>query len=221
MYTRKTVLATNEIYHIYNRSTANEQIITNLAQLNQITQTINYYRFPHTLKLSDFRKLNDKAKSIYLYKIEQQNPLVETYAFAFMPNHFHLLVKQLADNGITKFISTIQNSYAKYFNTRYDRHGSLFQNPFQAKWIESDEQFIHVSRYIHLNPVTAYIIAFNKLISYPFTSFAEYGREKQLTWLNTNYLLNMFDSNTQYQKFVEDQVDYQRTLANIKHITFD
>jgi putative transposase len=221
MQTRKVVLATNEIYHVYNRSIAKEQICTTLTQLHHFLKIIDYYRFPQELRYSEFNKLSSEAKDNYLFLLQKKNPIVEIYAYAFMPNHYHFLLKQLEEDGIRQFISITQNSIAKYFNIRNDRHGGLFQSPFQARWIESDEQFMHVSRYIHLNPVTAFKITINQLSSYPYTSFPEYVGNSTMPWLNTQLLLKMFPSKNKYREFVENQVDYQRTLASISDLLMD
>lgn len=218
MQTRKVVFATNELYHIYNRSIAKEQIFRTLFHFHHFSQTINYYRFPQSLRLSEFNKLSSEAKKAYLFTVEKKISLVEIYAFAFMPNHYHFLLKQLVENGIKQFISVIQNSYAKYFNKRHERNGSLFQSPFEGRWIQTDEQFMHVSRYIHLNPVTSYKITINELSSCPYTSFADYAGLQKTPWLNTHFLSQMFPKKEKYRKFVEDQVDYQRTLALIKDL---
>lgn len=216
MQFRNIVFATNEIYHIYNRSIAKEQIFNSAFLLKQIFEVINYYRYPQHLRYSELKKLNKKTQQDYLEKINQLQPLVEIYSFAFMPNHYHILLKQTQQDGIKQFISIVQNSYAKYFNKRLDRQGSLFQSPFKGKWIETDEQFLHVSRYIHLNPVTSFRITSDKLFSYRFTSFPDYYQSLHTTWVNTEPILKMFSSREQYCQFVLDQADYQKTLAKIK-----
>ena len=72
-----------------------------------------------------------------------------------MPNHFHFLIKQNKDSGITRFISDISNSHSRYFNTKYERIGKLFQGAFKSKEISTDEALLQVSRYIHLNPTNS------------------------------------------------------------------
>ena len=221
MNQRKIVFATNEIYHIYNRSIAQEQIFTSLFHLQHIFATINYYRYPQILRLSEFNKLNAEAKENYLSNIVKNTPLIEIYAFAFMPNHFHLLLKQKTEEGIKKFVSLVQNSYAKYFNIRHNRDGGLFQSPFQGRWIETDEEFLHVSRYIHLNPVTSFLITIERLSSYPYTSFPDYAMLSQTPWITTNPLSTMFSSQESYAEFVKDQAGYQQTLAKCKNSLID
>lgn len=218
---RAIVLANGEIYHVFNRSIAREEIFSQKSNLQKILEIVDYYRFPQTIRLSKFKSLPKSLKEEYESSFKESTPLVEIYVFAFMPNHYHFLLKQLQDRGISKFISNLQNSFAKIFNLKNDRDGALFQNPFKAKRIETDEQFIHVSRYIHLNPVTAYIIEFERLTSYTWTSFTAYTVGDQVSFLNTEFLLKMFSSREKYIRFVSDQVDYQRKLALIKDLTLE
>ena len=122
-----------------------------------------------------------------------------------MPNHYHFLLKQLQNNGIKKFISNFQNSYSKSFNLINKREGSLFLHSFKSKIITSEEAFIHVCRYIHINHVSSYIIEFDQLTNYPFSSYSWY--------LNKNV--------NRFIKFHEDQVDYQRRLKEIKNMLLE
>ena len=217
---RKFVLATNETYHIYNRSVARESIFSSAIYLRKIVEISDYYRYRQQLRLSQFNNLPIDQKKEYIKSRKNKTRLVEIYAFAFMPNHYHFLLRQLTDNGITNFISNLQNSFAKYFNIKNDRNGSLFQNSFKGKRIESEEQLVHVSRYIHLNPVTSYLIELDDLVDYPWTSFRLYHYDLDL-FVNKELLMESFKSKDDYYKFVADQVDYQRTLDKIKDLVLE
>ena len=217
---RKFVLATNETYHIYNRSVARESIFSSAIYLRKIVEISDYYRYRQQLRLSQFKNLPIDQKKEYIKSRKNKTRLVEIYAFAFMPNHYHFLLRQLTDNGITNFISNLQNSFAKYFNIKNDRNGSLFQNSFKGKRIESEEQLVHVSRYIHLNPVTSYLIELDDLVDYPWTSFRLYHYDLDL-FVNKELLMESFKSKDDYYKFVADQVDYQRTLDKIKDLVLE
>lgn len=170
---RSVVLANDEIYHVFNRSIARTEIFSNKFNLHKAIEILDYYRFIQVLRLSRFKKLTPQLKKDYSDMVIRDKPLVEIYASALMPNHYHFLLKQVQDKGIVKFISNFQNSFAKAFNLKNDRNGALFQNAFKAKRIGNDEQFIHVSRYVHLNPVTAYLIEFKDLVTYQ----VDYQRE--------------------------------------------
>lgn len=220
---RSVILVSNEIYHVFNRSIAGANIFAQnqKVNLNKALEIVNYYRFPQKLRLSKFKTLPVQLKKRYLDALGSTTPLVEIYVFAFMPNHYHLLLKQIKDKGIVTFISNFQNSFAKVFNLKNNRNGALFQNAFKAKRIQTEEQFIHVSRYIHLNPVTAFMIEFDKLASFAWTSFPAYSTNEQIPFINSDFLLKMFGSKEKYAKFVADQVDYQRKLAHIKDLIIE
>lgn len=212
---------TNEIYHIYNRSVGRENIFSAKLNLRKILEATNYYRYPQTMSLSKWKSLPNDAKQHYIFGITTTQPLVEIYVFSFMPNHYHFLVKQLQDDGIEYFLTKLQNCFAKYFNTKFDRHGSLFQIQFKARRIETDEQFVHVSRYIHLNHVTAYHIHFSELCDSPWTSFPYYINGGDTPFVNTKPILSFFKDREDYKVFVADQVEYQRTLGDIKDLILE
>jgi len=218
---RNLILATNEIYHVFNRSIAKENIFSSRINFRKAKEIVEFYRFPQKLRLSKFKTLTEDLKNDYRLSLQDQSPLIEIYAFSLMPNHYHFLVKQLRDNGLARFVSNFQNSFAKVFNIKNDRDGALFQNSFKAKRVETDEQFVHVSRYIHLNPVTAYLIKFNELKDYPLTSFPNYVYENKDLFVNTKFLLGMFKSAENYIKFVADQVGYQRELALVRDLIIE
>ena len=215
-FQRKVVFANGEIYHIFNQSIANEEIFAGKRNLVKILHLIDYYRFKQKISFSRLKLLTRNARFEYLSEVRKQKPLIEMYAYAYMPNHFHILLKQIQDNGIVTFASNIQNSFAKYFNIRHNRGGSLFKRPFKAKWIDSGETLTHVSRYIHLNPVTSYIVEYHELETYPWTSYPFYVGTKKDNLVDTKLILDIFGSRKNYTDFVSNQVDYQRKLHLIK-----
>ena len=138
-----------------------------------------------------------------------------------MPNHYHILAKQINDNGISNYIRHIQDSYAKYFNKKASRVGALFQSPFKAVRMETDHQFIHVARYIHLNPLTSYLIKHTKdLFTYPWNSWIDYSSENTRAFIKTELLLKLVNKN-KLKDFTFNQLDYQRNLERIKHLVLE
>jgi len=139
-----------------------------------------------------------------------------------MPNHYHLLVRQNIDNGISKFISRLQNSHAKYLNIKLNRNGALYQSPFKNTIIETDEQLLHVARYIHLNPLTSYIVKGpNELKSYPWCSFSDYSGRSPRRLIKRNLVLSHYGNQQELIAFTLDRVDYQRKLNRINHLILD
>lgn len=218
---RSPILAIDEVYHVFNRTVGNEEVFSSRRNLGKAIDVIDYYRFLQRIRYSKFRTLPKEQKESYLSSIKNQKPLADIFCFSFMANHYHLLLKQLKEDGILKFISNFQNSFAKYFNLKNNRHGTLFQNSFKAKRVETEEEFLHISRYIHLNPVTSLLIEFKDLAFYPWTSFPWYIEEEENRFVNTTPILENFKIKKQYQNFHSDQVDYQRKLHLIKNLILE
>ncbi len=213
---RSEILATNEIYHVYNKTVGYEEIFNNSKELKRFISLIDYYRFNPKLSFSKYNILPSEERKKFYQKIKTFPKVVDIFAFAIMPNHFHLLMKQIDDSGIQKFLSNIQNGFAKYFNLKNKRSGTLFQKSFKAKRILNDEIFLHLSRYIHLNPITSYLISPEKLINHPCTSYPYYFGNIENNLINTKPIIEIVRSKDKYIKFVNNQIDYQRKLQKIK-----
>lgn len=220
---RKIVLVNDEIYHVFNRGVEKRPTFTDKRELQRVIDAIRFYRFAELpFKLSKFFNISHNERIKILEKIERENSkLVEILSFCLMPNHFHLLLKQIQDNGITNFMSKVSNSYAKYFNTKHERIGPLFQGRFKAVHIQTDEQLIHVSRYIHLNPAASFLIEAEKLKNYQWSSYPEYLGLLSTGVSNKESVLSFFKSKDRYEEFVMDQVDYGKKLEQIKHLTLE
>ena len=218
---RKDILSIGEYYHVFNKSIAGFALFNNLKDLSRALNILSFYKYSQTMRYSFYQRLNIEDKLEYLKNIHKKNPCVDIIAYAFMPNHYHLILKQLTENGIKTYISNFQNSYAKFYNIKYDRLGTVFLSPFKAKHISTDNELLHISRYIHLNPVTAYIIEFPGLKSYPNNSFKEYLSKSKSDLINTNIVLNLSGSRERYQQFVKDRVNYQRELKRIEHLIME
>lgn len=224
MSKRKTLLATHETYHVFNRSIAHQPIFTNSHDTTRFLNVLDFYRFEKPkIRYSHYTRLNIEQKERFRKNLQHSSPpIVAITAFAIMPNHFHFLITQQKHDGIKNFLSQIQNSYAKYYNTKHKREGSLFQEMFKAVRIETDEQFIHVARYIHLNPVTSYILKNQEeLERYPLTSFSSYLNNANHSFLSKNHLMQYFKNTNKLKEFTFDQVNYQRELSHIKHLTLE
>lgn len=213
---KREILATGEIYHIFNRTINNEGAFVGNREFNRLMDLVNFYRYSQEMKLSRFNVLNSPDKDKYLLTLKSIVPLTEIYSFSFMPNHYRFLLRQLTDGGIKGFVSNFQNGFAKYYNLKNNRDGGLFKSTFRSKRIVTEEVAIHISRYIHLNPVTSYLIGINKIGEYVRTSFPYYLKSQSNHFINTEFITKLAGSSKKYEKFVYDQANYQRTLHKIK-----
>ena len=123
-----------------------------------------------------------------------------------MPNHYHLLLYQKDKYLIRDFMRSIGTKYSMYFNRRYKRVGPLFQGKYKAVLIESEDQLIYLTKYIHRNPVEI-LPSGSDLEGYKYSSYGNYlGRFSQ-RWLKSKKLLDIFTSSNKmltYKNFVEN-----------------
>jgi putative transposase len=190
----------NGYYHVYNRGVEKRDIFMDENDY----AVFLYYLKSYLVSGSDPHSLANEVKLI---------------SFCLMPNHFHLLVKQITLAGMTKLIRAVCTSYVMYFNKKYKRVGTLFQGKYKAVLIDSDEYLLHLSRYIHLNPASG-----SDPKTYKFSSYGYYLGRKKAEWLKTDIILNYFKTNNRinlknclsYESFVDDyRIDSEEYLQNL------
>ncbi len=219
---RTTPLVTDHYYHVFNRGVEKRATFTHINEYERFLLTLTYYKYVDTHpKLSKFLQQSTADRKRQLANKQQSvDKLVEIISYCLMPNHFHLLLKQNTANGISTYMKLVQNSYTKYFNTRHDnRVGSLFQGQFKAIHIEDEEQLLHVSRYIHLNPFTSAVVkTIKECHAYPWSSCHEFIHNVD-NICTKQIVMEQFSGDTdQYTSFLNDQANYQKELENIKHM---
>ena len=216
-------MVTGQVYHVFNRGVSKIPIFTVLREYKRAIGTIQYYMLKNTpIRYSKYLKLVDERK-IDIYKnIDTREKTVELISYVLMPNHFHFLLKQVSEEGIKSFVRNFQISYTRYFNTKNERVGPLLQGQFKAVLIEADEQLKHVSRYIHLNPYTSYLVKdLEELKGYLWSSLPEYLGVVVNGFCNKTLVLPQIKDTNKYWQFIANQADYQRRLGNIKHLMLD
>lgn len=217
-------LVNGEVYHVFNRGIDHRPTFTDKKEFRRAMTVLSYYRFSTPpVKLSKFFLLSNENREIILSGLSSGNQkLAEIICYCLMPNHFHLLLKQVEDHGISRFLSNLQNSYTRYFNTKNERVGPLFLDQFKAVRIQTDEQLLHVSRYIHLNPLTSFVVKdFENLQNYPWSSLPEYLGKNEFRICFSEQVLDFFKKKSDYEKFLQDQVAYQHELHRIKHLVLE
>jgi putative transposase len=143
---RKEPLVKDEIYHVYNRGVEKRNIFLDEQDHKYFIKNLHDFNTKEPAEHPRLRAKNEENRSL-------REQLVKIYAFCLMPNHFHMMLEQITDNGITNFMKKIGIGYAMYFNQKYTRSGILFQGRFQTKRIAKDNHFNYLPHYIHLNPV--------------------------------------------------------------------
>jgi putative transposase len=197
---RTISLAQDEVYHVFNRGVDKRKIFPHRCDYVRFVRTMHNVLFFGTATV----------KKPLLQKEIIPHP-VDILAYCLMPNHYHLLLRSKTTDGITSFMHKIDTSYTKYFNLNNKRTGRLFEYTFKAKHIDTDELFVHVCRYIHLNPLIAGLT--QNLNRYQWSSYPDVIGKRQGTLCINDEILSFFNSNPiSYQEFVHNQAAYARTL---------
>lgn len=200
-------------YHVFNRGVEKRLIF----QDKQDYKMLLYYLFIYLVPLEKVL-LKYPLLPIRLYN-KNLSKEVELVCFCLMPNHFHFLLHQTTQDATSKLMKQIMNGYTHYFNQKYKRVGPLVQGVFKAVDIPSDEIFVHISRYIHLNPVTAGLT--DNLEDYKWSSYPEYLGQKESSLSRKERVLDLFSSAQDYKNFIQDQIDYAKSLDSIKHLLIE
>lgn len=165
-YSRYKSYARETLYHVYNRGNGKQNIF-----------------------------LEDADYKFYLNRLERylKKHKVSLICYILMPNHLHLVIKQETDVPIYKFISSLHTSYSMYFNKKYNHTGHLFQDRFKQVIIESDEQLLYLTRYIHQNPIKAGLT--NSIDAYFWTSYHEFVGNIPQPLCEKNIIVELLTSN--------------------------
>jgi putative transposase len=189
MSMRKDPFLIGEWYHCYNRS---------IEGRASFTDARDYYRFLELLYLAnDELPLRRDDIGLHLFedilKFPRGKRLVSIEAFCLMPDHFHILIKETVEGGITTFMRKLGTAYTLYFNSRHKRQGNLFLKPFQSIRVASDRQLQQVVSYVHANPATLVDPNWKSgpvadpqflgehIASYPYSSLAAHTRRAQMS----------------------------------------
>jgi len=205
---RKIRLSTNNFYHIYNRGVDGRTIFPEDSYYRRFTLILEHslkYNYPYSQLIFRLRTAGStqiKREILAQLETKRMNPPVEIISFCLMPNHYHLALKQLVENGISDFLHRIGTSYTRYFNTRLSRSGRLFETSFKAVGVESDNQLLHLTRYQHLNPIVLGLHTAANLKSYPWSSFPNYMGKEGFSFVNPNPVVSLLGSAQVYTDFV-------------------
>jgi putative transposase len=139
----------------------------------------------------------------------------QCYAWAFMPNHIHLLIRS-GPSGISAFMRRLLTGYAVYFNRRHKRHGQLFQNRYKSIICQEDAYLQELVRYIHLNPLRSKIVKdMDELNKYPYSGHSAVMGKVKREWQDIEYVLSYFGKNRgsarkRYRSYVEEGISMGR-----------
>ena len=205
---RNIKIAQGEYYHILNRGVGKQVIFHDEKDYIRFLFLILYFQSPVT-----FINLGRPVKNFVKHrvfnidkKIQQNiinNRFVELTSFCLMPNHFHLIIQEVEENGIARYMQRVLNSYTKYYNTKYQKSGHLFQGPYRAVHVENNDQLLYLSTYIHRNP-RELKKWFKKESTYLWSSYQDLiGKNRFEELLVVDIINGQFKNKKEYDEFVK------------------
>ncbi len=201
---RKQPLITGEYYHIYNRGVDKRDIFCSKKDVDRFVESMREFNnIEGIISLANLRKTEIELKPL-------SRPQVAILAYCLNPNHFHFILKQLTDNGISKFMQKLQGGYTYYFNIKHSRSGSLFQGTFKSQIITNENYFNKIIAYTNKN-YKIHNIPQGKL-NLVFASDQEYEHSnfKLVTRIEGKRILKIFRGAKNFKKHCEEIVSIIR-----------
>lgn len=219
-------------YHVYNRGVAKMNIFLDEQDYRVFLDYLKTYLLPKD-KEALMQKISDQTASpkekdnaLRLLGLNNFHQRIELLCYCLMPNHLHFLFKQSGVKDMEIFMKSLMTRYTQYFNRRYDRVGPIWQGRYKAILLETDEQLLHLTRYIHRNPdslkrtVPTGTVLFEQPSSYP-----NYLGEISQLWVKPEFVLQNFEMSgfSSYRAFVEsDDSDVEaQSAVTLEKVTLD
>lgn len=208
---RKTQFINNQYYHIYNRGVDKREVFLDEN---------DYQKFLRNLKDFNNKSYYEQRKQVIEEKkelgsfLKEFEGVVEVIAYSLAPNHFHLILKQLVDGGISNFMHKMGTSFTNYFNKKYIRSGVLFQGAYKAIQVKNDNYLLWLSGYVNGNVEIHQIGAAE---FYKWTSFKNFLSEDQNDILgDTGVILSQFKDRQDYKNFVNRVIQESRNKKEME-----
>ncbi len=216
-------MVTEEYYHVFGRGVDKRTIFMDsrdYARFLQSMEEFNAIEPIGSIFENSFRKQKHEPRfrsSASKLGFKKQGKLVEFVCYCLNPNHYHFLLKQAADKGIEKFMHRLCSGFSKYFNIKHRRSGALFQGPFKAIHVDTNEYLLHVSAYVNLNNRV------HRLGSGASkSSWDEYLKEKRkLGFCEKEIILSQFQTIVEYKDFAEDALKIMLARKDMKHLLLE
>lgn len=203
--------AENGFYHVYNRGVEKRIIFCDDQDYKVFLGDLKAYLEPPPPLEKRITTIGGCTFSAIKRPLNNYYKEIELLSFCLIPNHFHLLIRQKSSRSIEYFMKSLLTKYVVYFNKRYQRVGTLFQGPYKAVFVNTEEYLLHLSRYIHLNP-KKHLDVKDSPLHMAYSSYGDYLGLRESKWINTDFILSFFKKSCQgnskdmlsYQSFVED-----------------
>jgi len=210
---RKENFTTGNYVHVYNRGSRKMPIVRDVNDKWRFLQALYYFNSEFSQHLW---KVSFQKGFVWSEKWPEREPIAEILAFCLLENHFHLLLKEIKDGGIAKFMLKLGTGMANYFNNKYQEMGNLFQGSYKAKLIDEDAYLNYLSVYIQVKntfemypggikkAAKEFDKAYEFAVNYPYCSLADYAGKRNSPIISKELLGELFPSPEQYKEFARE-----------------
>ena len=236
---RKEQFTNDGIYHVILRGLDNNLIFKDVNDYYRGIFSVYEFNNSNPVEIRKRRQARKKEKKKSCGDplsaiIDKRDKFVDVLCFCFMPNHIHLLVKQIKDNGITKFMRKVGAGYGRYFNKKYERKGYVFQNRFRSVYIENDNQLRIIFNYIHANPISLIEPRWKEngikntekaadfLKEYKWSSYKDYVGENNFPSVTErDFIAEFLGGINGCDLSIKDWIEYKKTFNENKNILLE
>ena len=215
---RRVPFAEGETFHCFNRGIDKRDTFASEDDCNRFIQLLYLANDESPIKRENFYHMKHRD----ILRLQRQAPIVSVVAYCLMKNHYHLLLHEIVEGGITKFMQKLGTGYTMYFNEKYDRIGNLFIKPFRSKHIDTDAYLRRVAQYIHLNPAELYEQEWKtgkvknmrklheELSKYPFSSLPDYigMRRNEISILDSTMMKLIHSGRLPLSRLLREAAEY-------------
>ena len=216
---RKEPFSVDNYVHVYNRGNRKQPIVHNARDKEHFLQMLYYFN-AEQIPVPTFRELNKQRFNLCSFEWpkdwQPRKPMVNIVAFTLMENHFHLLLKEIKEGGISKFMQKLGTGMTMYYNTKYGESGSLFQGSYKARCVDEDLYLKYLSVYIQIKnvfelypgglkkAVKEFDKAYGWAINYPYCSLGDFVEVKDRGIINKDIFSEIFSNPKEYKEFTCD-----------------
>lgn len=209
----------DEWYHCYNRGVDKRTVFEDTGDYNRFLLLLYLGNGSVPLHIANLKNQNIRAV-LENTSIERGEPVVEIGAYTLIPNHFHLVLKEIIEGGITIFMQRIFTAFTMYFNKKYERTGALFAGPFKSRYVTDDRYLKHLVSYQHLNAAELFDPRWKngsgdlrkiekQLTTYPYSSLPDFLGQKRLERkILGDSIFELYDSIPTLSEIIEDAHAY-------------
>lgn len=216
---RKTIFSNNEYYHICNRGVDKRKIFVDKNDYERFLLGMKLLNDEKTGVMSQWKDAQRSPKvqpwaNSRLNLGEQGEGLIQIVAYCLNPNHYHLILKQVADDGVVKFMQKLGTAYTMYFNKKHDRTGALFQGRFKSIHVNSNESLLYLSAYVNGNH---FVHGYGEM-EWKYSSMLDYlgKRNGGIIQKDDNMVFDQFKNGREYMEFAKNYIGYMKDKKETK-----